>query len=61
MPPGSEHSCQDDDQGRQDHEDGDEVGSDDPLSLGRDAGEGFGVHVMSDGGRLGHWGDRQTA
>jgi hypothetical protein len=34
-----EHSDQDDDQGRQDDEGGDDVDGDDPLALGRDAGE----------------------
>jgi len=37
--PGLQHACQDDDQGGQHDEDGDEVDGDDPLALGRDAGE----------------------
>ena len=36
---GLEHAYQDDDQGGQHDEDGDEVDGDDPLALGRDAGE----------------------
>src|SRR5215471_18078726 len=43
MTPGLEHAYQDDDQGGQYDEDGDEVDGDDPLALGRDAGEGFGA------------------
>ena len=39
----SEHPYQDDDQGRQHHEAGDQVDGDDPLALGRDAGEGLGA------------------